>query len=137
MAVVKELLRAENDGTLSFGNYELDAKKKLGDFECKGNIFKVKTFKGITKLECNETFVYESVPGTTVRNLKITDQEISFSVEGPEDAEITIGAGENTEYQVLLDQVNVGHMTTNMGGKLSFSVELTEGKPVNVNILKV
>ncbi|MGN0361944.1 MAG: endosialidase [Bilifractor sp.] len=137
MAVVKELLRAENDGTLSFGNYDLDAKKKLGDFEFKGNVFKVKTFKGITKLECNETFVYESVPGTTVRNMKITDQEISFSVEGPEDAEITIGAGENTEYQVLLDDVNVGHMTTNMGGKLSFSVELSEGKPVNVNIVKV
>ena len=137
MAVVKELLRAENDGTLSFGNYELDAKKKLGDFEFKGNLYKVKTYREITKLECNETFVYESVPGTAVRNLRITDQEISFSVEGPEDAEITVGAAENIEYQVLLDDVNVGHMTTNMGGKLSFSVELSEGKSVSVKIVKV
>ena len=67
----------------------------------------------------------------------LTDQEISFSVEGSEDAEITVGAAENTEYQVLLDDVNVGHMTTNMGGKLSFSVELSEGKSVSVKIVKV
>ena len=29
MAVVKELLRAENDGTLSFGDYTLGSKTKL------------------------------------------------------------------------------------------------------------
>ena len=30
MAAVKELLRAETDGTLSFGDYTLDSKTKLG-----------------------------------------------------------------------------------------------------------
>ena len=29
MAAVKELLRAETDGTLSFGDYTLDSKTKL------------------------------------------------------------------------------------------------------------
>ncbi|HBA97244.1 MAG TPA: endosialidase, partial [Lachnospiraceae bacterium] len=29
MAVVEELIRKEADGTLSFGNFDLDAKKKL------------------------------------------------------------------------------------------------------------
>ena len=33
MAVVKELLRAESDGTLSFGDYTLASKTKLEDFE--------------------------------------------------------------------------------------------------------
>ena len=53
MAVVKELLRAESDGTLSFGDYTLASKTKLEDFEFQGNLYKVKTFAEITKLEKN------------------------------------------------------------------------------------
>ena len=48
MAAVKELLRAETDGTLSFGDYTLDSKTKLDGFEFQGDIYKVKTFKEIT-----------------------------------------------------------------------------------------
>ena len=33
MSVIKELIRTEEDGTISFGNYELDTKSKLSDFE--------------------------------------------------------------------------------------------------------
>ena len=53
MAAVKELLRAETDGTLSFGDYTLDSKTKLDGFDFQGDIYKVKTFKEITKLEKN------------------------------------------------------------------------------------
>ena len=49
MAVVKELLRTESDGTLSFGDYTLASKTKLEDFEFQGNLYKVKTFAEITK----------------------------------------------------------------------------------------
>ena len=38
--------------------------------------------------------------------------------------------------RVLLDGVNVGHMTTNLGGKLSFSVELEKAEDVAVEIVK-
>ena len=38
---------------------------------------------------------------------------------------------------MLLDGVNVGHMTTNLGGKLSFSVELEKAEQVKVQILRV
>ena len=62
MAVISELIRTEADGTISFGNYELDQKTKVSDFEHKGDLYKVKTFKEITKLERNGMFVYESVP---------------------------------------------------------------------------
>ena len=44
MATVKELLRAENDGTLSFGDYTLPTKTKKDNFEFEGDIYKVKTF---------------------------------------------------------------------------------------------
>ena len=63
MTVVKELIRSELDGTLSFGDYTLDTKTKKDGFEFQGDIYKVKTFKEITKLEKNGMFVYESVPG--------------------------------------------------------------------------
>ena len=66
MSVISELIRSEADGTLSFGNYELESKSKKQDFEHQGDLYKVKTFKEITKLERNGMFVYESVPGTTV-----------------------------------------------------------------------
>ena len=55
MATVKELLRAENDGTLSFGDYTLPTKTKKDNFEFEGDIYKVKTFAEITKLEKNGT----------------------------------------------------------------------------------
>ena len=41
MATVKELLRAENDGTLSFGDYTLPTKTKKDNFEFEGDIYKV------------------------------------------------------------------------------------------------
>lgn len=70
MAAVKELLRAENDGTLSFGDYTLAAKTKKDNFEFEGDIYKVKTFAEITKMEKNGMFVYESVPGSAVENFR-------------------------------------------------------------------
>ena len=66
MAVVEELIRVENENGLSFGDYTLNAKKKVSDFEFHGDMYKVKTYRDITKLEKNELFVYESVPGTSV-----------------------------------------------------------------------
>ena len=53
MAAVKELLRAENDGSLSFGDYTLSEKTKKDNYEFEGDIYKVKTFSEITKLERN------------------------------------------------------------------------------------
>ena len=71
MPVVSELIRIEDDGTISFGNYMLAAKSKLQDFEFQGDLYKVKTFGEITKLERNGMFVYESVPGTAVNHFQI------------------------------------------------------------------
>ena len=88
MAAVKELLRAEADGALGFGDYTLSSKTKLDGFEFQGDVYKVKTFSEITKLEKNGMFVYESVPGTAVEDFKASEREVSFKVSGTEDAQI-------------------------------------------------
>lgn len=137
MAVINELLRSEADGTISFGNYELGSKSKLDNFEHGGDLYKVKTFQEITKLEKNGMFVYESVPGTAVTSMNATEAGVEFSVEGPEDAEITLGLQEATEYKILVDDSNVGQMKTNLGGKLTLSVELNPGQTVAVKVVKL
>lgn len=137
MSVVSELIRTEADGTISFGNYELPAKSKKSDFEHDGDLYKVKTFKEITKLERNGMFVYESVPGTAVRHLKATENGMSFTVECPTDAQITVELEEETSYQVFVDDKEVGEMKTNLGGKLVLSVELDSTESAAVRIEKM
>ena len=136
MPVVSELIRIEDDGTISFGNYMLAAKSKLQDFEFQGDLYKVKTFGEITKLERNDMFVYESVPGTAVNDFKATDTSVSFMVEGNEDAQITLGLEEGTSYDIRINDKDAGTMATNMGGKLVLSVEFDGEKPVKVDIKK-
>ncbi|MBR4640691.1 MAG: endosialidase [Butyrivibrio sp.] len=136
MAVVEQLIRAENDGSISFGNYELNEKKKLENFEHNGDVFKVKTFKDITKLECNDNFLYESVPGTAVLGFKETEGGVEFNVEGENDAQITLGLHENTEYSVYVNGNSIGKMSTNLGGKLNLSVELSGNGAISVKVEK-
>ena len=136
MAVVEQLIRAESDGSISFGNYELKEKTKLENFEHNGDVFKVKTFKEITKLECNDNFVYESVPGTAVTGFKENEGGVEFSVEGENDAQITLGLLENTEYSVCVNGNSIGKMSTNLGGKLNLSVELSGNGATSVKVEK-
>lgn len=136
MAVIKELIRTEANGTISFGDYSLDAKAKLDNFEHDGDLYKVKTFREITKLERNGMFVYESVPGTAVTELSVTEDGMIFQVEGTEDAEITLGLEEEKDYQVSVEGVSAGQMKTNLGGKLTISVELDPEKPVKVAVVR-
>ena len=136
MAVVEELLRTEADGALSFGNHKLDAKAKVEDFEHAGDLFKVKTYKSITKLEKNGMFAYESVPGTSVTHFVEEENGVNFRVEGEEDAQIIVGLEDNTEYSVFIDDTNIGRMKTNLGGKLNISIELAGAGEVAVKIVK-
>lgn len=136
MAVISELIRVESNGTISFGDYSLDAKAKLDNFEVAGDLYKVKTFKEITKLERNGLFVYESVPGTAVTGFKQTEDTVEFTVEGAEDAQITLELAEETEYEISIDGASAGVMKTNLGGKLSVSVELGGTSSVAVKVAK-
>ena len=108
MSVVNELIRSEQDGTLSFGNYLLDTKSKLSDFE--------------------------HVPGTAVNNFQASADGVKFEVEGKEDAQITLELEEGASYAISIDGGDAGTMTTNMGGKLVLSVEFTDNKGVSVEV---
>ena len=136
MAIIEELIRKENNGTISFGNYMLTTKSKVNDFEHNGDLYKVKTFKEITKLERNGMIVYESVPGTTVEKLNVTEREVTFFVEGPEDAQITLELEAEKEYKIYIDNTNVGKMKTNLGGKLMLSVELGENHKSAIRVVR-
>lgn len=136
MAVVDELLRTEENGTISFGNHKLAAKAKVEDYEHGGDLYKVKTYKELTKLEKNGMFTYESEPGTSVNGFAETENGVTFTVEGDEDAQITVGLEEDTEYDVYLNDANVGRMKTNLSGKLNISVELASAGEVKVKIIK-
>ena len=93
-------------------------------------------FKEITKLERNGLFVYESVPGTAVTNFTEDENTVSFTVEGPEDAQITLELAEETEYEIDIDGKSAGTMKTNLGGKLSLSVELEGADAVAIRVEK-
>ena len=95
MAVVKELIRTEENGTISFGDYEKNQKSKVSDYPHQGDMYKVKTYK-----------------------------------------EITVELEAEAQYEVYLDGASTGKMETNLGGKLSFSVELGNGSAVDVKIVK-
>jgi len=137
MPVINELIREEGNGTISFGNYNLDTKSKVSDFEYNGDLYKVKTFKEITKLERNGIFVYESVPGTAVQEFLATENEVKFVAEGLGDTQVTLELGAEKEYNIYINEVNVGKVKTNLGGKLMFSLELEGNHSSAVKIIKL
>lgn len=135
MAIIKELIKKESNGTISFGNYELGEKKKLSDFEVSGDMYKVKTWSEITKLERNGTFVYESIPGTAVNVFKETGEEVSFFVDGTGNTQITLELESNKEYKVIVGDRELGVSKTDIGGKLTFDVELQAGTMTMVKVI--
>lgn len=137
MANVKELLRTEEIGTISFGDYSLDTKTKLSDFKFEDNTYKVKTFKEITRLEKNGGVVYESVPGSAVHDYKETERQIAFVVEAVDDIHITLEVEPEKEYKVFVDDTNIGKMKSTLGGKIDFSIELNEGETAKVQVVKL
>lgn len=136
MPVIEELICTEQDGTISFGNYKLGQKAKKSDFEYQGDMYKVKTYNEITKLERNDMFVYESVPGTAAEHFRVTDEGVEFTVEGSKDAQITVQLENDTDYEIYVNDSAVGNMRTNMSGKLSVSVELEEGISIPVKAVR-
>ena len=50
MAVISELIRTEENGKLSFGDYTLAAKAKLDSFEKDGDIYTTNWINGVSTL---------------------------------------------------------------------------------------
>ena len=75
--------------------------------------------------------LFRSVSGFSAK-----EEAVSFQVEGPEDAQITLELEAGTEYHIVINDMDAGLMKTNLGGKLSMSVELDGTQPVKVEITK-
>ena len=136
MSVVTELFRSEENGTLSFGDYTLDTKAKKDKIEFEGDMYKVKTFKTMTKLDKNGQLIFESVPGSPVHNFAATTDGVAFEIEASEDVQVTLEVEPEQEYRVYIDNINVGNMKANLGGKLTLSVELNPGMTAMVRVKK-
>ncbi len=135
MSLTNEIIFVEN-GKLNFGDYILEEKSKKEDFAFNGDLYKVKTFKGITKLERNGLFAYESEPGSKVREFQTTINGLSFIVESYEDLQITLGVEEEKEYEVFIDGKEIGTMKTNISGKLVLFIEFEDKNSAKVEIIR-
>lgn len=131
-----DLIYIQDNGKLAFGDYTLAAKAKADGFEFGGDLYKVKTFQEITKLERNGLFAYESVPGTNVTDFSANDKEMEFTVAGTTDTQVALGLEPEKEFKLYIDGTNIGKMKTNLGGKLVFSLQLTGGRGSEVRVVK-
>ncbi len=136
MGAIEELIRTEKDGAISFGDHTLNAKAKKEDYESGGDVYKVKTYNALTRLEKNGMFLYESVPGTSVGDFREDELGVTFTVYGSDDAQITLGMKDDTAYEVFVRDESVGVMKTGLGGKLSVSVELSADDGTVVKIVE-
>ena len=137
MSVNLEILHLQEDGTLEFGDYNLFSKAKLDNYEFDGDIYKVKTYSEITKLEKNGMFIYESVPGSKVSRYKATPEEVSFRVSSFGDVQFTLELEPNQEYEVYINDISAGRMTTHLSGKLNVSVGLSPDEWACVKAVKI
>ncbi|MBO7375258.1 MAG: endosialidase [Lachnospiraceae bacterium] len=131
-----DIISTSENGKLSFGNYTLTEKQKKEDFPHCGDLYKIKTYNTMTKLEKNGLFLFESVPGTDVTDFEENENGMFFKVESDKDAQITVGLEENTDYDIEIDGKSIGKIKSNTSGKVSFSVELTAGDKKDVKIIK-
>lgn len=134
MSVIKELIRLESDDSISFGNYLMEEKKKVMDFEVEGDLYKVKTYNEITRLEKNGILIYESVPGTAVHHFSMTEKGIELSVEGDKNVSITVGLEPEQQYKIYMEDIQVDKVKSNLSGKVTFSVgETLQPKPIKID----
>ena len=137
MAIIGKLIQVETDGSISFGNYELLKKEKAIDFEVGGNLYDLRTFSEITKLNKDGALLYESIPGTSVHALKVTDKLVQFKVAGTAETQITMELSPNTDYNLFVEGVKLGKIKSSLAGKIIFSVDYCSKDPKLVEIKKV
>ncbi len=137
MAIIENLIRVETDGMISFGNYQLPKKEKAMGFEVGGDLYDLRSFKEITKLNKNGALVYESIPGTSVHNFSMTDDKIKFQIAGTAETQVTMELSPKTAYHLFVDGVKLGKVESNVAGKIIFSVDYCSKELKQVEIRKV
>lgn len=128
-------LFAVDNHRLNFGDYEAKDKQKA-ELEHDGDLYKLKSYKEITRLTRNDILIYESVPGTRVSNFYITDDAISFDVIGQAGASIILGVEDKTNFALSIDDIAYDSTSYIAPGKLNINVDFADGKAVHVIVKK-
>lgn len=136
MPIISEIIRIEDDNTLSFGDYSTKEKQKVENFTFDNNTYKVKTHNQITRIEENGELLLETVPGSTIHNFYKDEKVISFSIEGFENTSIIMELERDAAYRITVNNNNIGSTKSNLYGKINFSLNLSISKQ-NINIEKL
>jgi len=134
MAVIGEIIRREDDGSISFGDYLSEEKKKVTGYEVDGDLYSVKTHQEVTRLERNGKLLLETVPGSVVHGFLITESKVRFALEGTDDTRVTLELAPDELYRVLIEETNIGNVRSNVSGKVVFSLDL-DGAPKSIEII--
>ncbi len=123
-----EIIKINEDQTLTFGNYEVVEKQKVSDFEYKGDTLAVKTHRDVTVLKSNDTLVIETVPGTLIQNFSSEEGSVSFDIIGYKQTIVTLGVEPEVEYNVYIDGTKIDILTSKASGKASISLDVENVK---------
>ena len=118
-------IRANGDGSISFGDYAAKEKIKVNEFEFNGDVYRLKTHAEVTRLEKNGGLYLETVPGAVIHGLLASPAGLSFRAEGAGDTHITINLEPLADYDLSVGGESRGTMNTGSSGKFIFSVSLS------------
>lgn len=127
MSTATSRIIAPDGAGLQFGDHTVKVKQKQ-TLERDGVVYNVKTHDSVTKLEIDGQLALETVPGATIGAFIANNTKVAFTAEGFENTQITLGLKPKATYELIIDGDSVGVIQTNMAGKVSFSVDLTENK---------
>lgn len=128
MGVIEKGMITNEDGSISFGNYETTEKVKIDQYMVGEDEYKLRSYNQVTRLSKNNVLIFESVPGVTVHNFKFTKNNIEFSLEGNKDVQLTLELEPLTTYKIILNGKLVDEQEANaISGKINFSLELADG----------
>ena len=65
-----------------------------------------------------------------------TDEGVVCRVEGYKASQVTLQLEEDTLYQVFENRELTAEITTNVSGKLAVNLDLEDGKPIDLEIVK-
>ncbi len=128
MGIIEKGIQVNADNTISFGNHLATEKVKIDDFKIGEDIYKLRSYNEVTRFTKNHKLVFESTPGVTVHNVKLSEDLINFKVEAERNPQLTLELEPDVTYKIksnghLVDEVKANSVS----GKLSFSIELKKG----------
>ena len=136
MNTVSTLISGSDEELLSFGDFSQTEKKKVSDYDYRGDMYYVKTCREITKLEKNGMFEYESVPGSSVFEYQSDIEYKAFEVTGQGNTQIVLAVEDGAEYDLYINGEIADETDVDISGKFCFNVILDPEVPVLIELEK-